>query len=299
MAYWMRCVQSGENYECEYRLRGRDGQYRWFRARAVPLRDQAGKVLRWYGTCADIHDSKLLEHSMRDSAVELERMVDERTAALRLLSSRLMTMQDDERRRIARELHDGLGQELVAIKMLLNGILHDSPRLAKRVAEVNDMIDGAAQQIRSLSHLLHPPLLDEMGLESALNWYAQGFGKRSGVDVEVSVAPDIGRLGVEAETAIFRIVQECLTNVHRHSGSTKASIQLTRSSGLITLEVCDQGKGMNPHHRNGEGSPGVGLAGMRERVRQLRGHLDISSHEGRGTTVVATMPDTIEGNQSR
>ena len=106
----MHCVQSGENYESEYRLRGRDGQYRWFRARALPLRDQTGTIIRWYGTCSDIHDSKVLEHSMRDSAVELERMVDERTTALRLLSSRLMTMQDDERRRIARELHDGSGK---------------------------------------------------------------------------------------------------------------------------------------------------------------------------------------------
>ena len=117
----MHCVQSGENYESEYRLRGGDGQYRWFRARAVPLRDQDGEVIRWYGTCSDIHDSKLLEQSIRDSAIELERMVDDRTAALRRLSSRLMTMQDEERRRIAREIHDGLGQELVAVKMMLTG----------------------------------------------------------------------------------------------------------------------------------------------------------------------------------
>jgi len=139
MAHWTHCVQSGENYECEYRLRGGDGQYRWFRARALPLRDHAGEVLRWYGTCSDIHDSKLLEQSMRDSAAQLEKMVDERTSALRFLSSRLMTMQDDERRRIARELHDGLGQELVAIKMMVNAILQDSPRLAGRVAEVSDL----------------------------------------------------------------------------------------------------------------------------------------------------------------
>src|SRR5882724_4021406 len=219
---------------------------------------------------------------------------------LRCLSIQLMQIQDSERRRVARELHDGLGQYLVAAKMCMDGLAHaEDARFRERLADATDLVERALVETRTMSHLLHPPLLDEMGLESALNWYAQGFGRRSGVDVEVSVAPDIGRLGVEAETAIFRIVQECLTNVHRHSGSTKASIQLMRSSGLITLEVCDQGKGMNPHHRNGEGSPGVGLAGMRERVRQLRGHLDISSHEGRGTTVVATMPDTIEGNQSR
>ena len=100
-AQWVHCVESGENYECEYRLRGQDGQYRWFRVRAVPIRDQANQVTRWYGTCSDIHDSKLVEHAMRESAVELEKKVDERTAALRHLSNRLMTMQDDERRRIA------------------------------------------------------------------------------------------------------------------------------------------------------------------------------------------------------
>jgi PAS domain S-box-containing protein len=120
---WMGCVRSGEPYEAEYRLRGVDGAYRWFRARAVPLRDPAGKILKWYGTCSDIHDSKLLEQSIRDSATELERLVDSRTAELRRLSNRLMTMQDEERRRIAREIHDGLGQELAAAKMILDGIL--------------------------------------------------------------------------------------------------------------------------------------------------------------------------------
>src|SRR5579862_7967523 len=122
IAEWEHCVASGDNYESEYRLRGKDGQYRWFRARAVPIRDHTNQIIRWYGTCSDIHDSKLVEHAMRESAVELEKKVDERTAALRRLSNRLMTMQDDERRRIARELHDGLGQEMVALKMLLNGI---------------------------------------------------------------------------------------------------------------------------------------------------------------------------------
>ena len=123
LAHWMRCVQSGEAYESEYRIRGADLQYRWFRARAVPLRDPDGEIVKWYGTCSDIHDSKLLEQSIRDNAIELERMVDIRTAELRRLSSRLMTMQDEERRRIAREIHDGLGQELAAAKMILDGIL--------------------------------------------------------------------------------------------------------------------------------------------------------------------------------
>ena len=245
-AQWMRCVQSGESYESEYRLRGKDGQYRWFRARALPLRDHAGNILRWYGTCSDIHDSKLLEHSMRDSAVELERMVDERTAALRFLSGRLMTMQDDERRRIARELHDGLGQELVAIKMMMNGILQDSPKLAGRIGEVTNMIDGAAQQLRSLSHLLHPPLLDEVGLISAVRWYLDGLTKRSGIESALEVQPvDFPRLTPELERAIFRIIQEALTNVFRHSGAHKGWVSVIRSENEVLVRVRDDGKGIS------------------------------------------------------
>ena len=168
--------RSGENYESEYRMRGKDGEYRWFRARAVPIRDHEGKIIKWYGTCSDIHDSKMLEQSIRDSAIELEKMVDERTAALRRLSGRLMTMQDEERRRIAREMHDGLGQELVAAKMMLDGILakdHLSLQ-TKRLHDASELMDRAIQQMRSISHLLHPPLLDEVGLLSALRWYVEG-----------------------------------------------------------------------------------------------------------------------------
>ena len=123
MADWMRCVESGANYEAEYRLRSKDGDYRWFRARAVPIRDPDGKIIKWYGTCSDIHDSKLLEQSIRDNATELEKMVDRRTDELRRLSIRLMTMQDQERRRIARDLHDGLGQELAVAKMVLDKMI--------------------------------------------------------------------------------------------------------------------------------------------------------------------------------
>ena len=176
MAHWLRCVQSGENYESEYRLRSTEGLYRWFRARAVPLRDPEGKILKWYGTCSDIHDSKLLEQSIRDSAVELERMVDIRTIELRRLSSRLMTMQDEERRRVAREIHDGLGQELAAAKMILDGIVSKDPSPAVRLSAIDasQLIDRAIKQVRTISHLLHPPLLDEVGLVSALRWYLGG-----------------------------------------------------------------------------------------------------------------------------
>jgi signal transduction histidine kinase len=290
-AQWMRCVQSGENYESEYRLRGKDGQYRWFRARALPLRDHAGNILRWYGTCSDIHDSKLLEHSMRDSAVELERMVDERTAALRFLSGRLMTMQDDERRRIARELHDGLGQELVAIKMMMNGILQDSPKLASRISEVTNMIDGAAQQLRSLSHLLHPPLLDEVGLISAVRWYLDGLTKRSGIESALEVEPvDFPRLTPELERAIFRIIQEALTNVFRHSGAHKGWVSVIRSENEVLVRVRDDGKGISK--RISELRPdsiGVGIGGMSQRAKEFGGELRVTNAHP-GTIVEAVIP---------
>jgi PAS domain S-box-containing protein len=292
MTTWMGCVESGENYESDYRLRGKDGQYRWFRARAVPLRDAEGKVLRWYGTCSDIHDSKLLEQSMRDSAVQLERIVDERTSALRLLSSRLMTMQDDERRRIARELHDGLGQELVAMKLLLNGITRkDSSQLAADVAEVTRMIDNAAQQIRSLSHLLHPPLLDEVGLLSALRWYLDGLSKRSGIETELEVQPpDFPRLSPEMERAIFRIIQEALTNVFRHSKAQKGWVSVTRGESEVVVRVRDDGQGIAEEVSElRPGSIGVGIGGMSQRAKEFGGELRMMNAYP-GTVVEVVIP---------
>jgi PAS domain S-box-containing protein len=289
--HWMRCVQSGENYESEYRLRGRDGQYRWFRSRAVPLRDQAGNILRWYGTCVDIHDSKLLEHSMRDSAVELERMVDERTAALRFLSGRLMTMQDDERRRIARELHDGLGQELVAIKLMVTGMLQDSPRLADRMSDVTNMIDCATQQIRSLSHLLHPPLLDEVGLFSAVRWYLDGLSKRSGIETALEMQPaDFPRLPPELERTIFRIIQEALTNVFRHSGAQKGWVSVVRREDEVVVRVRDDGKGISENVSElRPDSIGVGIGGMSQRAKEFGGELRVTNAHP-GTIVEAVIP---------
>ncbi len=292
MAHWMHCVQSGENYESEYRLLGRDGQYRWFRARAVPLRDQSGNLIRWYGTCSDIHDSKLVENSMRESAVELERMVDERTAALRNLSRRLMTMQDDERRRIARELHDGLGQEMVALKMMLNGISRQAPGLLEdQISEANSLMDHATQQIRSLSHLLHPPLLDEVGLLSALRWYLDGLTQRSGIKTELDTDPlDFPRLPLDLETAMFRIVQEALTNVFRHSGAHKAWITLTQREGQVIVKIRDDGKGVGDGIvQLRPGSTGVGIGGMSERAKEFGGRLQMTNAHP-GTIVEVTIP---------
>jgi PAS domain S-box-containing protein len=293
MAQWMRCVESGANYEVEYRLRSAGGVYNWFRARAVPIRDDVGNIVKWYGTCSDIHDSKLLEQSIRDNAAQLEKMVDMRTNELQRLSARLMTLQDQERRRIARDLHDGLGQELAVAKMAVDKVLLQKPPKSKEDgwSQVSSIIDRAIQQVRTMSHLLHPPLLDEVGLLSALSWYLEGLTKRSGIETSLQVQPrDFPRLTTEVETAVFRIVQEALTNVFRHSEARKVSITLTRTENSISVAVRDDGKGIGK--RIAEFQPdsvGVGIGGMRQRARELGGELKLESAKP-GTLVELVLP---------
>src|SRR5580658_549320 len=293
LAHWLRCVQSVANYESEYRLRGVDGQYRWFRARAVPLRDPDGSIIKWYGTCSDIHDSKVLEQAIRDSAIELERMVDIRTVELRRLSGRLMTMQDEERRRIAREIHDGLGQELAAAKMIMDGILSrdSSPSMRQAAADASQLVDRAIKQVRTISHLLHPPLLDEVGLVSALRWYLEGLSERSGIEIHLTVdPPDLGRLRSELETAVFRIIQEALTNMFRHSGARNGQVSVKESEGRIVVTVRDDGKGIEEQViQLRPESVGVGIGGMRQRVSELGGNLRLANANP-GTIVEVVIP---------
>ncbi|MGH9495783.1 MAG: response regulator [Candidatus Sulfotelmatobacter sp.] len=293
LANWTECVQSGKMYEAEYRIRGADSQYRWFRARAVPLRDAGGAIVRWYGSCSDIHDSKVLEQSIRDNAVQLEKLVDRRTAELRKLSGRLMTLQDEERRRIAREIHDGLGQELAAGKMILDGILakHSSPAVSQAAMDASQLMDRAIQQVRTISHLLHPPLLDEVGLLSALRWFLEGLSERSGVAVGLEINPPVlRRLRPEVETAIFRIVQEALTNMFRHSGARNGSVRLVEGDDNITITVRDDGKGIGQSVVNlSPESIGVGIGGMRQRVNELGGSLRLANANP-GTIVEVVIP---------
>lgn len=293
---WTRCVESGANYETEYRLRSGDGLYRWFRARAVPIRDEKGEIVRWYGTCSDIHDSKLLEQSMRESANKLEKMVDERTAELRELSVRLMTMQDQEHRRIARELHDGLGQELAVAKIVLDSALQqDMAAPTKRYCtEVISIIDRAIQQVRSMSHLLHPPLLDEVGLLSAISWYIDGLGERSGIQASLQVEPqDFPRLAPDLETAIFRIVQEALTNVFRHAGANNVWITLAQRGVQTMVTVRDDGRGIGA--KIAELQPeslGVGIRGIKQRAKEFGGELRVSNANP-GTIVEVVVPSPV------
>ncbi|MGA7400726.1 MAG: PAS domain-containing protein [Candidatus Sulfotelmatobacter sp.] len=300
-AGWAQSIQSGSSYESEYRLRSKGGDYRWFRSRAVPIRNPKGEIARWYGTCSDIHDSKLLEQSIRDNATELEKMVDSRTNELQRLSVRLMTLQDQERRRIARDLHDGLGQELAVAKMVLDKILlqKSSQPDDESWAQASSIIDRAIQQVRTMSHLLHPPLLDEVGLLSALSWYVDGLTKRSGIETSLDVQPrDFPRLATEVETAVFRIVQEALTNVFRHSEAHKVWISLSHTNGMIDVSVKDDGRGIGKKIAEMRpDSVGVGIGGMKQRARELGGELRLRNALP-GTVVELSIPSNSVSRDS-
>jgi len=233
----------------------------------------------------------------------LEARVKERTSdlqdaehKLRALNSRLLQAQDDERRRLARDLHDSAGQILVALKMNLFPLHQElekqNPALAGIASSSVELVDELSKQLRTMSHLLHPPLLDEAGLPSALRWYVEGFAERSGIAVDLQLDPNLPRLPQESETAIFRIVQECLTNIHRHSGSCTASVRLDHDGGKTRVEISDTGKGISNFDpkKKVPKRVGVGIQGMQERVRQLEGNFEISSGAS-GTSVVVTLPN--------
>lgn len=235
---------------------------------------------------------------------ELEERVTERTSELdaanqelRELTARLMQSQDDERRRIARELHDSVGQTLAALTMNLTSVVAGIEQLVqtgKSAAESLALVEDMNKEVRTVSYLLHPPLLDEAGLASALRWYVEGFSQRSKIQIDLDIAEDFGRLQQDLEISVFRTVQECLTNIHRHSGSATAKIHVIRSDNEIRLKVEDNGVGMpvdKLREITSPGAMGVGLRGMRERVQQLGGNLDIRS-DGKGTAVEATLPIT-------
>lgn len=208
--------------------------------------------------------------------------------------ARLQQVQDEERRRLARELHDSVGQLLASIAMNIARVRAESDKLSPDVAELviqnSSMVNEITNEIRTISHLLHPPLLDEMGLPLALRWYVDGFMERSKIQTTVEVPEDFDRLPPETEIAVFRAVQECLANVHRHSGSSSCSVKLVRDGHELQLQVEDSGSGI-PKEKlaNLMSSGGVGLRGMRERVRRLGGTLAIDSSES-GTTVSIRLP---------
>jgi signal transduction histidine kinase len=227
---------------------------------------------------------------------ELETLTAERTAELKQLTQRLLNVQDEERRKLARDLHDSTGQTLAALKInlsLLQENCKDAPATLAMVSDVAQLADQAIEEIRTMSYLLYPPLLDEVGFASAAEWYIEGFAKRSGINVTAEIAPSQRRLPKNVEIALFRVLQESLTNVHRHSGASDATIHFQHEGDAVILEIRDFGKGI-PEERlrllhGVSAETGVGLAGMRERLHELQGTLEIESDD-RGTNMRATVP---------
>jgi PAS domain S-box-containing protein len=249
--------------------------------------DKKGNPIGFLELNTDITDRKRAEESVR------------------ALSGRLLQMQDEERRRIARELHDSAGQIVVALDIDLSVIESEvsrlSPSAARACAESRELVQEMSKELRTISHLLHPPLLDEAGLPSAVRWYVEGFAERSKIPVDLTLAPELGRLTPDLETTIFRIIQEALTNVHRHSESSTARIAILRDDGEVRVEIRDQGKGFSAGGRLRASAPprtGVGIQGMRERVRQLGGSFDIQSGSA-GTTISASFPVSALTNQAK
>ena len=260
---------------------------------------------------------KRAEQELQEAHDLLEKRVEQRTEALsqalsrlesevavrqqaedqlRHLSVRLMMMQDEERRHIARELHDSAGQTLAAIKMAVASLQFSgrkAPDFPQLLDDLNALADEALREIRTTSYLLHPPLLDEAGLACAARWFVEGFAKRSGIEVQCDMPDQMERPPRGCELVLFRVLQECLTNVHRHSGATGAHVTLSLESNWLKLEIGDNGGGISEERlrrlNSAAGNAGVGIAGMRERVRELGGTLDIRSSQT-GTTVSVALP---------
>ena len=238
-----------------------------------------------------------LEIQVRARTQELEQRnaeVLQQSELLRELSNCLLKTQDDERRRIARELHDSAGQLITVLGMNLASIAQrvgQNPSLSETVEDTQSLVQQLSREIRTTSYLLHPPLLDENGLSQAIHWYMQGLKERSDLEIELSVPENFGRLPADLELTIFRIVQEGLTNIHRHSGSKTATIRLSRSADSVLLRIEDHGKGISPEKLAALRAQrtGVGITGMRERVRHLKGVMDIQSN-GTGATISVTFP---------
>lgn len=272
-------VCRGEKGSLEFDIVGQRAQRRHVETYAAPLQSRDGTVVQLAVT-RDVTERKRAQDALKEQE----------------LSVRLLKLQDEERRRIARELHDGVGQLLAAMSMNASRLDGEKAKLspdAARCAEENSkLIDQVSSDIRTMSYLFHPPLLDEVGIDSALKWYIDGFTERSKIATHLELPADWERLPQHYELCLFRIAQECLTNIHRHSGCSTARLRLLRSAAEVKLEVSDDGRGLDPETQSkiaaGE-TVGVGLRGMRERVKQFGGTLEIRSNS-HGTIVTATIP---------
>ena len=288
-AWELDVASKGGRFEDEgWRLR-KDGSRFWANVIITAIRDRAGVLLGFSKVTRDFTERMQAQKSLEAS----RRKLQESERSLRELSLHLLRTQDEERRRIGREIHDSLGQYLSVLKMKLDS-MGSSPATAEEREECGHLVEECVKEVRTISYLLYPPMLEEMGLTSAIPWYLEGFSKRSGIQTSFHAAADLERLSRDAELVLFRVLQESLTNVQRHSGSKIAEISISHTYDVVTLEVRDRGKGLPATilelgNRDWMGSLGVGLRGMSERLRQLGGALEMSSDES-GTRVRATVP---------
>jgi PAS domain S-box-containing protein len=276
----------------------KDGSRFWADVIITALRDESGSLIGFSKVTRDFTDRMRAAEELQAAKHRLE----ESEKSLRELSRHLLRTQDEERRRIGRDLHDSLGQYLSALKMKLaslNSTVGNNAKAQRELEECMELAEESIKDVRTVSYLLYPPMLEQFGLRSAIAWYLDGFSKRSGIKTTFDISKDFGRLAPDVELAMFRVLQESLTNVHRHSGSPTASVKLSVRDGLAVLEISDRGKGIPGHLSHPEkdwiGTLGVGIRGMNERMRQLGGRIELSSSP-EGTTVTAAIP--IEGQAS-
>jgi PAS domain S-box-containing protein len=278
-----KMLVTGNPVRSAYRVMSRDGKVVWFQCEVRMIRRKNGRPWFIHGIGIDISELKRTEQAL-----------EERTSELRNLSSHLLRLQDQERRKIARELHDSLGQYLVALKLNLHALKGRHGTSADPAwAESETILEKCINETRTISHLLHPPLLDEVGFLSAASWYIEGFAKRSGITVTTDLPSRLPRLPEEIEVTLFRTLQESLTNIHRHSGSSSAEISLALRNREVSLQVRDRGRGISPvilqrFQKSGTGA-GVGLSGIHERVTDVGGAMEIRS-DSQGTLVIVKIP---------
>jgi PAS domain S-box-containing protein len=286
-------LRNGSVEDEGWRVR-KDGSQFWANVIITAMRDADGHLIGFGKVTRDATEKMLAQRAIEES----QRKLQTSEKSLRQLSLHLLRTQDEERRRIGRDLHDSLGQNLAVLKMKLDSLVNrpsGNPATdMDDLKQCSQLTDESVKEVRTISYLLYPPMLEEMGLKSAIPWYLEGFMKRSGIKTTFEISPKFQRLPSEIELALFRVLQESLTNVHRHSGSGTADISLFMVDGAAVLEVRDQGKGLKTHNfdKSGEdwvGALGVGLRGMTERIRQVGGSLDIVSAAD-GTTITANVP---------
>ena len=291
--------QEGRFEDEGWRIR-KDGSQFWANVIITAVRDSSGKFLGFAKVTRDFTAKMQAQQALEKEVAErrtAQQELYESEKSLRDLSLHLLRTQDEERRRIGRDLHDSLGQYLAVLKMKLDSLacaVGKKGQAAEDVSQCARLTEDAIKEVRTVSYLLYPPMLDEMGLKTAIPWYLDGFSARSGIKTTFTVQPEFARLPRDSELALFRVLQEALTNVHRHSGSKSAAVRLLVKNRIGILEVEDKGKGVSPRlleqsNRDWTGALGVGIRGMNERMRQLGGKLELVSNEN-GSIVRATLP---------